>query len=86
MNTLQIEAERMEVIREIAHCSESMLNRIRALLRTERKRTADQTLTQSMVAKYAGAWEDDRDTDEIISDIYNSRLSHKEEPISPFDK
>lgn len=86
MNTLQLEAERMEIIREITHCSESMLNRVRALLRAEKKQATDKTLTQRMIAKYAGAWEDNRNADDIINDIYNSRLSHKEETISPFDK
>ena len=28
-----------------------------------------------MIAKFAGAWEDERSADEIIADIYNARSS-----------
>jgi hypothetical protein len=33
------------------------------------------SITEAMVKKYAGAWEDDRTSDEIISDVYASRSS-----------
>lgn len=33
------------------------------------------SLTDAMIKKYAGAWEDDRTSDEIISDVYASRSS-----------
>ena len=31
--------------------------------------------TRAMVNKYAGAWKDDRTSDEIISEVYSSRSS-----------
>ena len=40
-------------------------------------------LTKRMLAKYAGSWKDNRDSDEINDDIYASRLSRKEENFSP---
>ena len=43
-------------------------------------------LTKRMLAKYAGSWKDNRDSDEINDDIYASRLSRKEENFSPFDE
>ncbi len=33
------------------------------------------SLTDAMIKKYAGAWEDDCTFDEIISDVYASRSS-----------
>ena len=42
-----------------------------------RTKTASEkdSLTRAMVNKYAGAWKDDRTSDEIISEIYSSRSS-----------
>lgn len=42
-----------------------------------RTKTASEkdSLTRAMVNKYAGAWKDDRTSDEIISEVYSSRSS-----------
>ena len=39
------------------------------------------SLTKSMVDKYAEAWKDDRTSDEIISEVYGSRSS---KPVMDF--
>ena len=71
MSSLELEAGKLELIREIVNINSS---------------TALESLRKYMKAKYAGSWKDNRDSDEINDDIYASRLSRKEENFSPFDE
>lgn len=37
--------------------------------------------TNEMINKYAGAWEDNREADQIVKDIYDSRCSSHNKPL-----
>ena len=93
MSSLELEAGKLELIREIVNINSST-----ACLRKYMKEVLNKNshsiptaadsklLTKRMLAKYAGSWKDNRDSDEINDDIYASRLSRKEENFSPFDE
>lgn len=93
MTNLELEAGKMELIREIANInSNTMLENVRKRLRDVLKPTyfhkteESKQLTKNMIKKYAGSWDDSRSTDEIIEDIYRARLSHKDNNINLFDE
>ena len=91
MSSLELEAGKLELIREIVNINSSTaLESLRKYLNKNSHSiptAADsKLLTKRMLAKYAGSWKDNRDSDEINDDIYASRLSRKEENFSPFDE
>lgn len=93
MTNLELEAGKMELIREIANInSNKMLANVRKRLYDVLRPTypykteESKRLTQNMIRKYAGSWDDTRSADEIIDDIYDARLSHKDNCINPFDE
>lgn len=42
--------------------------------------------TEQMIQKFSGTWSDSLNAEEIIEDIYNSRLSPTTERSNPFDE
>lgn len=90
MSSLELEAGKLELIREIVNINSSTaLESLRKYMKNSHSipTAADsKLLTKRMLAKYAGSWKDNRDSDEINDDIYASRLSRKEENFSPFDE
>lgn len=93
MTNLELEAGKMELIREIANIdSNAMLENVRKRLRDvlkptfPRKANDSKRLTKLMIKKYAGVWDDNRSSDEIIDDIYAARFSNKDNNISLFDE
>lgn len=95
MSSLELEAGKLELIREIVNINSSTaLESLRKYMKEVLNKNnhsistaADgKLLTKRMLAKYAGSWKDNRDSDEINDDIYASRLSRKEENFSPFDE
>ena len=93
MSSLELEAGKLELIREIVNINsstalESLRKYMKEVLNKNSHSIAadSKLLTKRMLAKYAGSWKDNRDSDEINDDIYASRLSRKEENFSPFDE
>ncbi|MDR1005133.1 MAG: hypothetical protein LBL97_09080 [Prevotellaceae bacterium] len=92
MTHLELETNKMELIRAIANIkSDTVLANVKERLNDILKRnvsteTDSKQLTERMIKKFAGKWKDNRSSDEIISDIYNSRISNKESIINPFDE
>lgn len=95
MSSLELEAGKLELIREIVNINSSTaLESLRKYMKEVLNKNShsiptaadSKLLTMRMLAKYAGSWKDNRDSDEINDDIYASRLSRKEENFSPFDE
>ena len=94
MSSLELEAGKLELIREIVNISSTALESLRKYMTEVLNKNShsiptaadSKLLTKRMLAKYAGSWKDNRDSDEINDDIYASRLSRKEENFSPFDE
>ena len=87
MSSLELEAGKLELIREIVNINSSTaLESLRKYMNSIPTAADSKLLTKRMLAKYAGSWKDNRDSDEINDDIYASRLSRKEENFSPFDE
>lgn len=95
MSSLELEAGKLELIREIVNIdSSTALESLRKYMKEVLNKNShsiptaadSKLLTKRMLAKYAGSWKDNRDSDEINDDIYASRLSRKEENFSPFDE
>lgn len=95
MSSLELEAGKLELIREIVNINSSTaLESLRKYMKEVLNKNShsiptaadSKLLTKRMLAKYAGSWKDNRDSDEINDDIYASRLSRKEENFSPFDE
>ena len=93
MSSLELEAGKLELIREIVNINSSTaLESLRKYMKEVLNKNShsiptaadSKLLTKRMLAKYAGSWKDN--SDEINDDIYASRLSRKEENFSPFDE
>jgi hypothetical protein len=91
MNSLELEAGKMELIRTIVNInSGATLSAVKELLKDYLKKNpttsvSKKHLTEYMIKKYSGSWEDNRSADEIVKDIYSNRISHIDMNISPFD-
>lgn len=91
MSSLELEAGKLDLIREIVNINssavlDSLRKYMKEVLDKNSKAVDSQLLTKRMLAKYAGSWKDSRNSDEINQDIYTSRLSRKEEGLSCFDE
>lgn len=95
MTSLELEAGKLELIQEIVNINsgaalESLRKYMKEVLNKDSSphpaATDSKQLTKHMLAKYAGSWKDSRDADEIINDIYASRMSQNDTASSPFDE
>lgn len=89
---MELEADKARLIRAIANIdNKAIFNKVKRQLisvlnlKEESKANTDK-LTQQMIQKFSGAWSDSRSAEEIIEEIYNSRLSHTTEKPNPFDE
>ena len=48
--------------------------------------SSENELTAHMIARFNGAWSDNRSAEEIINDIYSSRRSSNNTNKNPFDE
>lgn len=90
MTSVEIEIGKMELIREIMDINsgttlKSLKSYLKELLHKDNTSQRN-ILTRQMINKYAGSWDDNRSTNEIIDDIYDARLSHRTNSVSPFDE
>lgn len=92
MSSLELEAGKLELIREIVNINSSTaLESLRKYMKEVLNKNShsiltaadSKLLTKRMLAKYAGSWKDNRDSDEINDDIYASRLSRKKKTLAP---
>ena len=81
MSSLELEAGKLELIREIVNINSSTaLESLRKYMKEVLNKNShsiptaadSKLLTKRMLAKYAGSWKDNRDSDEINDDIYAS--------------
>ncbi len=92
MSSLELEAGKLELIREIVNINSSTaLESLRKYMKEVLNKNShsiptaadSKLLMKRMLAKYAGSWKDNRDSDEINDDIYASRLSEKKKTLAP---
>ena len=88
MSSLELEAGKLELIREIVNINSSTaLESLRKYMKEVLNKNSHSIPTAAdskLLTKRS--WKDNRDSDEINDDIYASRLSRKEENFSPFDE
>ena len=87
MSSLELEAGKLELIREIVNINSSTaLESLRKNMKEVMNNNShyipteadSKLLTKRMLAKYAGSWKDNRDSDEINDDIYASDVIFSE--------
>lgn len=93
MTTLKLEADKTALIREIVNIDNvELINQLRDFLR---KRASNQRVndkefnklhTHRMIKEFCGAWKDERSAEEMVDDIYNTRLSTGEDPTNIFNE
>ena len=86
MSSLELEAGKLELIREIVNINSSTaLESLRKYMKEVLNKNSH-SIPTAADSKLLTSWKDNRDSDEINDDIYASRLSRKEENFSPFDE
>lgn len=93
MTTLKLEADKTALIREIINIDNvELIHQLRDFLRkhTSGEKVSNKDLnskhTHQMIREFCGAWRDERSAEDMVDDIYNSRLSNKDDTTNIFNE
>ena len=92
MSSLELEAGKLELIREIVNINSSTaLESLRKYMKEVLNKNShsiptaadSKLLTKRMLAKYAGSWKDNRDSDEIMMIYMHHAFLEKKKTLAP---
>lgn len=93
MTTLKLEADKTALIREIINIDNvELIHQLRDFLRKHSSgekvsnKDFNKTHTHQMIREFCGAWRDERSAEDMVDDIYSSRLSRKEDITNIFNE
>ena len=93
MTTLRLEADKTALIREIVNIDNAeVIQQLRDFLhkRVSNEKVGDKDsqkeYTRQMIKEFCGSWKDERSAEEMVDDIYNSRLMPKRDITNLFNE
>lgn len=95
MSSLELEAGKLELIREIVNINSSTaLESLRKYMKEVLNKNShsiptaadSKLLTKRMLAKYAGSWKDNRDSDEINEIYMHHAFLEKKKTLAPLTR
>lgn len=93
MTALKLEADKTALIREIINIDNvELIHQLRDFLRKHSSgekvsnKDLNRTHTHQMIREFCGAWRDERSAEDMVDDIYSSRLSRKEDITNIFNE